>query len=232
MDREHVIEVREPLTNVVTRQILELLRTEGLSEGDSIPATHVLAERFKVSRTVIRESLAELAGRGMIDRQQGREAVLSFPDGSSLLHLFESRLSGELITFEQLHDFREVIEVGAARLAARHATRTQMATISDRLGDMRTAADERAMLEADVELHRAIAYAAGPVFGLVLDGLSPLLMESRLSAWEAYRHSGGTTDLAVRRHAELRDCIAAGDEEGAATAMVADLEDTRRTIVG
>jgi len=216
---------RVPLTNRVADQMEQMLRDEGLTEGDSIPATAELATRFNVSRTVIREALAELTGRGLLRRQQGREGTVALPGGDHLRHVFAYRVGAEDITFDQLQDFREVLEVGSARMAARHASLGDIARLSDLLHEMRTATDDETMLRIDVEFHRGIAYAANPLFGLVLDGLSPLLMESRLAVWNAYISHGGALDVAIDRHVALRDRIAARDEEGAAAAMLHDLAD-------
>jgi len=221
-------QARVPLTEVVADQLQQLLK--GLSEGDSIPATGELASRFNVSRTVVREALAELTGRGLLRRQQGREGTVALPGGDHLLQVFQSRIGAEDISFDQLQDFREVLEVGSARMAARHATLSDIARLSDLLHAMRTAEDDNAMLAVDVEFHRAIAYAANTLFGLVLDGLSPLLMESRLAVWAAYIKGGGGVETSISRHAALRDRIAERDEEGAATAMHCDLDDTRHGL--
>lgn len=221
---------RVPLTDVVSAQLQQLLKEEGLTEGDSIPPTGELATRFNVSRTVVREALAELTGKGLLRRQQGREGTIALPGGDHLLGVFQSRIGAEDISFDQLQDFREVLEVGAARMAARHATLSDVARLSDLLHGMSTAEDDNAMLAVDVEFHRAVAYAANPLFGLVLDGLSPLLMESRLAVWASYIKGGGGVEVSIRRHAALRDRIAERDEEGAGTAMHRDLDDTRHGL--
>lgn len=110
----------------------------------------------------------------------------------------------------------------------RHASGADIARLSDLLHAMRTTVDDEAMLAVDVEFHRAVAYAANPLFGLVRDGLSPLLMESRLQVWADYIAQGGAVEVAIDRHTALRDRIAARDEDGAAAAMHADLDDNRR----
>lgn len=221
---------RVPLTDMVSQQLQELLREQGLTEGDSIPPTGELATRFNVSRTVVREALAELTGRGLLRRQQGREGTIAVPGGDYLHTVFQSRIAVEDISFDQLQDFREVLEVGSARMAARHATLSDIARLSDLLHAMRTADDDEAMLAVDVDFHRAIANAANPLFGLVLDGLSPLLMESRLAVWAAYVKQGGDVEVAISHHQTLRDRIAQRDEEGAAAAMHRDLDDTRHGL--
>lgn len=221
---------RVPLTSRVSDQLLELLQAEGLTEGDSIPPTSELAERFGVSRTVIREALAELTGRGVIQRQQGREGIVALPGSDQLSSLLERRALSGGYTFGQLHALREVLEVEAARIAATQASLQDVAALSDLLHAMRSADDVDTMLEADLEFHRSIARAANPLFGLVLDGLSPLLMDSRRAAWESYVAHGGQLDAALDRHIAIRDRIVAGDEAGAVAAMRADLTDTRENL--
>lgn len=221
---------RVPLTSKVTDQLLDLLRQEGLSEGDSIPPTGELAERFGVSRTVIREALAELTGRGVIRRQQGREGIVSIPGSEEISSVFRTRANSSGYTFAQLHQLREVLEIEAARGAAKSATLQDIASLSDLLHTIAASTDVDSMLEADLEFHRAIARTANPLFGLVLDGLSPLLMDSRRAAWESYIAHGGDIEAAITRHVTIRDRIVAGDSEGAADAMLADLADTREQL--
>lgn len=221
---------RIPLTSRVSVQVLELLVSERLTEGDSIPPTGELAERFGVSRTVVREALAELTGRGVIQRQQGREGVVAVPGSDQLSALLRSRADSNGYTFGQLHELRVVLEIEAARLSARHATLQDVAALSDLLHVMHKAEEVDDMLEADLEYHRAIAECANPLFGLVLDGLSPLLMDSRRSAWESYVAAGGQLTEVLDRHTILRDRIAARDEVGAVEAMRADLTDTQELL--
>ena len=62
---------RRTFTDQVAEAILELIRDRGLRDGDTLPPAAGMAERFGVSRPVLREALADLAGRGLSERQQG-----------------------------------------------------------------------------------------------------------------------------------------------------------------
>ena len=70
---ESVTLSRRSLADQVADALIDLILKEGLQEGDSLPSTAELSERFGVSRTVVREALAALAGRGILSRSQGRE---------------------------------------------------------------------------------------------------------------------------------------------------------------
>lgn len=220
------------MTDYVAGEIAEYFSRQGLREGDSIPSTARLASDFAVSRTVIREALAQLSARGLLYRRQGREGILTRPQAAQLSELLESKFGHERVTQEDLHAFREIVEVGAARLAAEKADRAAVAQLSDLASSLGKQNDATKRLEIDVAFHRTIAYAANPVFGFVLDGLTSSLMASRLAVWEKYVSEGGSIELANLRHTALRDAIAAGNAELAAEAMVADLADTKRELYG
>ena len=79
---------RESLADQVAEAIMALVVEQKLRPGDALPSSAQLAEQFGVSRTVVREATADLAGRGFVQRAQGREAVLSMPG--------QSRVAGDL----------------------------------------------------------------------------------------------------------------------------------------
>lgn len=226
-DQSEVIS-RKTLSDQVTEAILRLIVQRGLVEGDSLPATAELAESFDVSRTVVREALAELSGRGLLKRQQGREGVFSLPGSQELENLLAARLEHDTIDRLHLHGFRLLVEVGAARLAATNATPTDVARLRGCLRDLSVASDEVEIQRADLAFHQAVASAShNPLFALVLSALTPLLSESRIEAWNSYIDSGGQPSVAIERHEAIVELIASADEDGAAEAMKADLEDSR-----
>ena len=224
-------DARPTLADGVADGLVELIRERGLRAGDHLPATSELAEVFGVSRTVVREALADLAGRGLLRRQQGREGTFAVPGGEQLSRLLGYRMWFEDVSYDQLQDFREVVEIGAAELAAKNATGPDIARLSDALAVLKSATEEDAMLAADVEFHRVVAAATqNPLFKLMLDGLTPLLMESRRVVWQAYVDAGGGLERAIDRHVAIRDAIADRDPARARAAMAADLEDTRMSL--
>lgn len=105
--------------------VLGLIDEQGLSAGDPLPATGALAERFGVSRTVIREALSALAALGIIEVSNGRSATVRELD-PSLVRFYLSRAIRESRDdgFSTLMDLRGPLEVRAARRAAERFPRT------------------------------------------------------------------------------------------------------------
>lgn len=218
---------RTTLSDQVAEGILSLVIERGLKKGDSIPSTGEFAEHFGVSRTVIREAFAELAGRGLLLRQQGKESRLDLPGSKHLQDLLAARLDHDGIDRFDLHEFRSVIEIGAARIAARNRSEQDVTVLKEALHALEIAHTDEELHAADIKLHRGVAAAShNPLFPLVLDALERLLYESRSAAWQEYVTEGGTTAVAIDRHRQIVRSIEAKDAVGTVEALVDDLADT------
>lgn len=216
------------MASETANRILALIGERNLRVGDSIPPTGEMVELFGVSRPVIREAIAELAGRGLVNRGQGREGTVTAPGAAEVASLLNSRTALMDVSYAQLQDFRELVETGAARLAARDCDTLDIARLSDVISMMRAARTDEEMLRVDLLFHQAVADIASPLLGPMLEGLGPLLAEARTQVWHVYIHGGGDVQQAIDRHVAIRDAIASRDSDAAAAAMRADLADTRQ----
>ena len=158
-------EARKPrLAEGVIAQ-LRLDITDGrLVAGAQLPTEPGLIERFGVSRTVIREALAELRAAGLVKAEQGRGVfVCDMPPGN------EPYLSGEdqgsiPKTLEML-ELRVGIETESAALAAVRRSSAQEFEIracNDEMADL--VAAKASASQADYDFHLAIARATNNSF--------------------------------------------------------------------
>lgn len=69
-------------------KIEERIATGAYSPGERLEEA-ALAEQFGVSRTPVREALQQLAAVGMVDLRGRRGAIVSAPDATRLLEMFE-----------------------------------------------------------------------------------------------------------------------------------------------
>jgi len=222
---------RRSLAEQVTDSLIDYILAEGLSEGDSLPSSAELTERYGVSRTVIREALAALGGRGVLTRSQGRESVVATPGASDLVKLLQFRIHREDVSLSNILDARIGLEVTGARRAAELATPEQVTAIREELEALIASKKEARYHDADIRLHRAIATAsANPLIDLILDALGDFLMDFRVKATRNRKSRGESLDPMIEQHRKIVLAIEARDPDAAAEAMRLHLEASRAEI--
>src|SRR5215475_2023801 len=103
------------LGEAVFRSLCEALQAGSYRAGDRLREEEV-AQRLKVSRTPVREALGRLAARGFVEPAGGRGLIVRSLDISEVLELYA---------------MREILEGTAARLAAEHASQTEIDALRD-----------------------------------------------------------------------------------------------------
>jgi DNA-binding FadR family transcriptional regulator len=198
---------KERLSDAVAQALQEDIL--GLSVGDRLPTEAELAERFEVSRTVIREATRLLVQRGLVTVKPGRGMTVAAVDGSVIAEQYGLllRLGGG--SFEQLMELRLVLEVEIAALAAARRTPAQLSELvrlNERLRVAEPSSDE--FLDADLAFHEKMAEASGnPFFLLMMRPVNAFLSDS-YSAGTGYPSEAGHT---VEEHFEIAHAIEAGD---------------------
>jgi GntR family transcriptional regulator len=67
--------------------VIDTITREGLQPGDPLPGEHKLCESYGISRTVVRQALAQLEHEGLIERVKGKGTFVARPRTSeSLVH--------------------------------------------------------------------------------------------------------------------------------------------------
>ncbi|MEN0021809.1 GntR family transcriptional regulator [Microbacterium sp. LWO14-1.2] len=76
-----------PMYDQLRQLIIEGIDRDGLQPGDPLPGEHRLCERYGISRTVVRQALAQLEHEGLVERVKGKGTFVSRPRTSeSLVH--------------------------------------------------------------------------------------------------------------------------------------------------
>ncbi len=153
-------------------RLLQTIRLGVLSPGESLPPERELAARLGVSRDTVREAIKSLADAGYLVSRRGRYG------GTFLAERLPMSTEGQAhVSREEIDDalrLREILEVGAARMAAsRTLTAAEREVLWTRLTDV-TAAGLEDYRRLDSRLHLAIAEAAGA------PSLVPLVAENRM----------------------------------------------------
>ena len=133
--------------------------------GTLIDDENKLAERFKVSRVVVRDAVKILVGKGLLDVRRGIGTKVKARNHWALLdddvlawHL-SAPLNPEFLT--QLMEFRLAFEPKAASLAAMNATDEDIQAIAAALEEMASSTnDVDRFVVADAHYHGAILRAS------------------------------------------------------------------------
>lgn len=223
----------------IFRALLADINEGKLRPGDSLASEQALMERFGVSRTMVRDAVAMLAGIGAIARTQGRTGVVQQADTRTISHFFPLilRLNG-LESIREVYELRILIESEAAAKACLRATDEQLHEIAecaerydraqrDRKPGDGAADDGRAgsddagesteYIATDVELHMAIARASGnAMFVALLEILTGFL---KYVQFETCRDNPRRSHEAGTEHRRIAHAIAARDPDAARIEM-------------
>ena len=201
---------------------LQLILSRRRREGDPLPPGGELAERFGVSLIVMREALAALAARGILNRRQGRESTIARPSHELISSILRMRSYLEGISVDEFQAARATLEMQAAALAASHATEEDRESLLGLVEDMRRARSEATFNDRDLAFHLRIAKMSGNrAIELLLQSLNDMV---RLTLDENYRRvqsreGSAGIDRAVGNHQRIAEAIVAGDPESAQLAM-------------
>ncbi|MGP4751099.1 FadR/GntR family transcriptional regulator [Agrobacterium pusense] len=142
------------------------IRSGKLKNGDQLPTEPQLERTYGVSRTVVREAIADLRSAGYVVPIQGKGVFVSSDSEWAGVKLTQSEVGTIAETLEML-EFRLATEGEAAAIAAYRRTAQQEAAISAAHRKMARAIDAgESTVDADYEFHSAIATATNNRFYL------------------------------------------------------------------
>lgn len=221
---------------MVLNQIGQSIVQGEFAPGDPLPNADDWSAAHGVSRTVLREVIKVLAGKGLVESRTKTgmrvrpRSNWNFLDPDVLAWRYSGPISGADV--RELFELRRAIEPMAGALAAERATPEQIAELEAVLVEMEDVADDgERFAEPDLVFHQAILRMTGNelIGSLAASIETALLMSFRLSNDNprGHRHS-------MPLHREVAESISARDGAGARRALLALLdqaeEDVRRAI--
>jgi GntR family transcriptional repressor for pyruvate dehydrogenase complex len=231
LDSPAAVEAAASITETVVQRLEDLVLGE-LEPGAELPSEAELAARFEVSRLTVREAARSLQARGLVEIRQGRRTVVAHPNAGPIGGFFTAAVRRDPRQLLDLLEVRRALEVHIASLAAAQASRTDVSAMELTLAAMRDAADDpMALHESDIGFHASVAAAAGnQMLRFLIEAMEEPLRASRMRSLRGHLARGGTVEDVIEQHARILERIKARDPRGAATAMLAHLEQTARDL--
>jgi GntR family transcriptional repressor for pyruvate dehydrogenase complex len=194
----------------VAQLIERLIIEQGLKYGDRLPSGRELTERFAVSRTVVRDAISMLEQRGLLETRPGSGVYVTDGSSGAVSDVLGQMLRQDAISFPELMEARQLLEVHGAAAAARCSTEDDLAEMAATIAQMKSARGSMSFVEADVAFHEALGKSAGNrVLAAFLKSLRPLLVQGMLVGTTLE----GARETAIREHTAILDAISDRDEQ-------------------
>ena len=219
----------QSVSSRIIEQVWDALFRGELNPGDRLGSEVELAQKLGVSRVPVRDAFRTLQALGIIDIKVGAHggAFISAGDAKRFADALAVQLKLVGISIEEMFDAQIAIETMAAELAAKRATKDDMAQLNkllDELQEMRLKPLSKAaalqFTQVSMKFHETLVDAAhnralAAQFRALRIVLEPIY--SRRTSDAIARH-------VVASHRNLVDAIGARDAERARTLMRRRLE--------
>ncbi|MET1410622.1 FCD domain-containing protein [Roseibium sp. HPY-6] len=189
--------------------------------GQTLPKEDELVSSLGVSRTVIREAVKVLCGKGLVRtaRRYGSK-VCSFDDWNLLdpdvirWHTPECPMTARI--YVEATQLRAILEPEAAALAALNGTQSQKETILTAAQGVHSDHGLEAMIGADYAFHSTILQASG---NLMLAQFQNLIHAVLVSSYRAGKDRVPEEKVSRKNHISVATAILSGEPEVARTKM-------------
>lgn len=206
----------------------------GKLKAGAILNTEELSATYEVSRTVVREALKVLAGKGLIDARPRRGTFIrervqwNLLDPDVLRWQFDT--VADLSILEKLHEVRVMVEPAAAELAAVRRNDDDLTALFAAVDAMSVAdVTTEAIADADLQFHLGLIAAT---HNELVEQLS-VIIGIGLSARDRYVHSHRVSiKRGLEMHRDIAVAIENGDPEAARSRMTLLLESAATDVRG
>ncbi|MFG2670988.1 FadR/GntR family transcriptional regulator [Streptomyces sp. NPDC048445] len=213
-----------PLVDQATGHLRAQITEGHWPVGTKIPGETTLARTLGVGRSTVREAVRTLAALGLLQSRQGA-GVFVIADRAA--EDWPVRLRRAAVA--DVYEVRMLVEVQAARLAARRRTDEDLAALDAALTARRAAGEgpDDGFVDADIALHRAVLAAAhNPVLTDLFAEFAPALRQALIDLVELTGLRREDPHHGDAAHRALVTAVVAGDAEAAGRAAQAELEKT------
>ena len=219
------------LSHSVVEAIENSIREKKLMPGMRLSSELDLCSQFGVSRTVLREALRMLSGRGLIRIEKGRGifvSELSAETVSTPLEMYLQQHGGDL-KFIDIIKARQLIEPPIAAEAALHYTPDDAKQLQEDFDAMQAwTGRNEGLANLDLAFHQHIAIASGnSIMPLLIAPIHALMPQIKSSVHKAVEDAKSS---AIEWHGRILESILMRDAEAARTNMEHHLRESENHL--
>ena len=201
----------------IVHQFQSFIRQGELKHGDRLPSERDLAERFKVSRSSVREAIRSLELQGLVVSRRGSGTFINTENLDSVVALMAATLNTGEDALRDIFEMRHLLEPPIAALAAQRVTAEEIERMEEILEEQRGQIDAGATgVDSDTAFHFALASAThNSALLKVASAVEDILQRSRHQSLQ----EPGRPQRSLASHRQILDMVRDGDVKGAREAM-------------
>jgi GntR family transcriptional repressor for pyruvate dehydrogenase complex len=221
----------QTLSEQVADVMVDEIEKGTFKPGERLPAEMTLADKFGVSRTVIREALARLKYDGLLESRQGSGGTVA-ETGHKRAFRFKGLEDANDKDIGHLYELRAALEGYTATLAAMRRSTEDLVNLQHCLEEMSQALEtEGEGALPDALFHQRIARASGnPYLMTFMQFLDEKLQYTIKQARDHTRLYPGLPQLVQKEHEAILQAIVAGDPRMARKAAQAHVRQAARRL--
>lgn len=223
---------RQPLPAQIVGRIQQLIESGELAPGDQLLPERQLADKLEISRSSVREALAILVGKGIVEISPRGGAYIRRRSLSDAIEPLSQVFLAERQNVLHVFETRQIVETGAARLAAERCGRADVERLR-RLG-RQVEEDVRLGLssdESDTLFHVGIVETANnPLLSQVIAALITAMMDVYGPARRRILANPSQASTFLHEHQLILEAIGAGDGALAADFLSRHIEHARAAV--
>ncbi|HBP8878104.1 TPA: transcriptional regulator NanR [Escherichia coli] len=209
---------RKKLSELVEEDLENMIRQEVFKEGEYIPSERALMEMFNVGRPPVREALATLRRKGLIEVNNGERAKVCRPTPYTLINELSGIARDYMSSKDGMQHFEELrllFELMLVRYASIYATSEQKNRLNQAIEDCRKYVDNNVnFIHADINFHRILSeIPENPIFVAIHTALINWLINSHTREYGHLTKEQNT--ISLKQHIDIYNAICDGNPDKA-----------------
>ncbi len=219
---------KKKLYEEIVEQIIHLISSEQLKNGDKLPSERALAEQLAVARPTVREALRTLEDRGYIESKIGSGMYVRALSIDHLVAPMSEIMLQSDVLVEEILEMRLVLETEIAKLATVRHSEEDIKELELTLDEMKKDIENGGYgAEADDNFHIKIAEACRNKCILTLFIMCRRLLKKAI---ESVYKKPNVPQNSYKEHIEVLEAIKSNNPEKAALAIKKHIHNTNKRI--
>lgn len=150
------------LYNTIVEDLEMKIKQGELADGTRLPSERLMAEKYNVSRNVVREAFKVMSEKGLVEIYTGRGAYVSIPKDSVITSKLQEAISISKSNLYEILEVRKVLEEAVVRKVVKVATEEDIESLERIYSRMESSIRDTVGFEKeDINFHIELAKCTG-----------------------------------------------------------------------